>query len=122
GAKLTDKVLFQWLAASPRDCGYRTNAWTVALLRGHARRKLGLDLSDWAMRQRLRQAGFRWKRPRHAFSEKDPHPGQKKGLLSGVCAGGARPRRSWPRMKPPCACFRPCGNRGPCGEAKPVSL
>ena len=69
------------LCCDPRDVGYQATTWTVPLLVGHLRR-LGYTLSQDTLRRRMHEHGWRWKRPRYVFHQRDPHVGQKKGRLS----------------------------------------
>lgn len=80
---MSDRQLLELMQRSPREFGYLSTGWTVALLTEHLRTACGSDLSGPSVRRRLKQAGLRWKRPRYVFSEPDPHQAQKKG---GSCA------------------------------------
>jgi hypothetical protein len=42
----------------------------------------GVVISARTLRWRIRAARFRWKRPRHVYSERAAHVGAKKGALS----------------------------------------
>lgn len=81
-AELTEQRLKRLLASDPRSYGVDANAWTVPLLAAHLRAE-GLAISARTLRRRIRQARFRWKRPRYVYSERADHVGAKKGGLSG---------------------------------------
>lgn len=81
------------LRSSPQAHGIKAHGWTVPLLRTFIRRKHGIRVSDETVRRRLHRQGYRWKRPRHAFTTADPHKGQKKGG-SFVPSRAPRKRRS----------------------------
>jgi transposase len=67
------------LHTDPQSYGYRATGWTVALLRQHCEHHFGAVIGDDALRARLHQLGWRWKRPRYVFAEPDAHRAQKKG-------------------------------------------
>jgi transposase len=69
---------------NPLRLGYRTTVWTVPLLTHHLRRLYHCPLSAYTLRRRMKALGLRCKRPRYAYEEKEPHPAQKKGLLSAA--------------------------------------
>lgn len=77
----------RWLASilrrDPRTFGYQATTWTVALLACYCREHCRVAVSQRTLRRRLRESGFRWKRPRYRYSERATHLAQKKGL-SGV--------------------------------------
>src|SRR3954467_8872386 len=60
---LTDKKLRQLLTSDPGRFGYDANTWTVPLLATHLHTQ-GVVISARTLRRRIREAGFRWKRPR----------------------------------------------------------
>jgi transposase len=67
--------------ADPRRYGYRHPAWTTPLLQHHLRRR-GVEASAATIRRALRGLGYRWKRPRHVLSRRDPHWRQAQGGFS----------------------------------------
>jgi transposase len=79
---LTDKKLRQLLTSDPCQFGHDANTWTVPLLATHLRTQ-GVVISARTLRRRIREARFRWKRPRYVYSERAAHVGAKKGALSG---------------------------------------
>jgi transposase len=79
--QLSVRRLTRLLETNPGDCGYQTPGWTVALLGAHLRRQ-GIRLSAYTLRSRIREARFRWKRPRYVYSKRADHVGAKKGGLS----------------------------------------
>ncbi len=52
--------------------------WTVPLLTSHLRSH-GITISARTLRRRIREARFRWKRPRYVYHERADHVGAKKG-------------------------------------------
>jgi transposase len=78
-AKLTAKRLATTMARDPRRCGYLATTWTVPLLAHYLAAHDGIEISQRTLRRRLHEAGWRWKRPRYVFSEREVHLAQKKG-------------------------------------------
>ena len=76
---LTRPRLAAALARDPRACGYRATSWTVPLLAHHLAKRHGVAVSGRTLRRRLREAGYRWKRPRHVYAGRATHLAQKKG-------------------------------------------
>jgi transposase len=81
---LDDELAAEVLALDPREQGYRATTWTVPLLTTYLREQCGCPVSTRTLRRRLRDFGWRWKRPRYVFAERDPHVAQKKGRLSAA--------------------------------------
>jgi transposase len=82
--RLTPTRLKRELGRDPLRLGYTTTTWTVPLLAKHLGRLYDGALSPDTLRRRMHEIGWRWKRPRHVFSDKEPHLPQKKGLSSAV--------------------------------------
>jgi len=78
---LDTELLELVLAQDPRTVGYQATSWTVPLLAAHLRDEYGCVMSERTLRRRLREGGWRWKRPRAFYQERDPHVAQKKGRL-----------------------------------------
>ncbi|MHA3770370.1 helix-turn-helix domain-containing protein [Verrucomicrobiota bacterium sgz303538] len=76
---LTKKRIVTTLRSDPLKWGYSSTVWTVPLLTMHFRRECGTFFSERTVRRRIREVGFRWKRPRYVFAKRDPHRAQKKG-------------------------------------------
>jgi transposase len=76
---LTRPRLAAALARDPRGCGYRATSWTVPLLAHHLGKRHGVAVSGRALRRRLHEAGYRWKRPRYVYAGRATHLAQKKG-------------------------------------------
>jgi len=70
------------LAQDPRTLGYRATGWTAPLLATHLNEECGCPVSERTLRRRLEQYGWRWKRPRYLYGQRDPHIGQKKGAFA----------------------------------------
>ena len=82
--ELTRDVVAAALALDPRALGYRATTWTVPLLVGYFAEHAGIAVSARTLRRRLHELGYRWKRPRYAYSGRATHLGQKKGLSSAA--------------------------------------
>jgi transposase len=80
--ELDQAALAQVLAQDPRTLGYRATTWTTPLLATHLNRECGCPVSERTLRRRLQEGGWRWKRPRYVFSERDIAIGQKKGAFA----------------------------------------
>jgi transposase len=78
-SRLTPQRLAAAMARDPRRCGYLATTWTVPLLRRYLATHDSIELSQRTLRRRLHEAGWRWKRPRYVFVEREPHVAQKKG-------------------------------------------
>lgn len=66
---LTKAWLTRALRRDPRTLGYQATTWTVALLACYCREHCAMPVSARPLRRRLRETGFRWKRPRYRFSK-----------------------------------------------------
>jgi transposase len=82
--ELTRERVREVLALDPRALGYRATTWTVPLLASHLEAHDGCVVSPRTLRRRLHELGYRWKRPRYAYSGRALHLGQKKGLSSAA--------------------------------------
>lgn len=82
--ELTREVVAAVLALDPRALGYRATTWTVPLLVGYFAEREGVVVSARTLRRRLHELGYRWKRPRYAYSGRARHLAQKKGLSSAA--------------------------------------
>jgi transposase len=82
--RITDARIVREFRRDPLRLGYNTTAWTVALLAKHLGRRYGCPILARTLRRRMRDLGLRWKRPRYAYADKDPHRAQKKGGLSAA--------------------------------------
>jgi transposase len=80
--RITGARLLREFRRDPLRLGYNTTGWTVALLARHLARTYGCPISAHTLRRRMHALGLRWKRPRYAYADKDPHRAQKKGGLS----------------------------------------
>ena len=69
------------LEQDPRILGYQATNWTVPLLTTYFRDEYGEAISERTLRRRLRECGWRWKRPRAFYQERARHVAQKKGRL-----------------------------------------
>jgi transposase len=71
--------LAELLAQDPRTLGYRATTWTVPLLTTHLHEEGGYPVSERTLRRRLHEGGWRWKRPRYVFGQREARIGPKKG-------------------------------------------
>lgn len=78
---VTDARIKRELARDPLRLGYKALDWTAPLLASHLSARYGAEISADTLRRRMRRMGLRWKRPRHAFTGKDPNRAQKKARL-----------------------------------------
>jgi transposase len=78
--QLTEPRLAAALRRDPRRLGYRSTTWTVALLARYCVEHLHCAITPRTLRRRLRERGYRWKRPRYLYTERAAHLAQKKGL------------------------------------------
>ena len=74
-------VLATVLRRDPRRLGYRTTTWTVALLARYCAEQFDCPITERTLRRRLRERGYRWKRPRYRYTERAAHLAQKKGAF-----------------------------------------
>jgi transposase len=81
---LTDSAVAALLARDPRQAGFTATTWAVPLLTTYLARRSGRQVSARTLRRRLRQLGYRWKRPRYVYAGEEPHLAQKKGRFSGA--------------------------------------
>jgi transposase len=79
---ITEERILGQLRRNPLELGYRTTVWTVEILAGHLSRCYGEQIHPFTLYRRMKALGLRSKRPRYAYSEKDPHRTQKKGPSS----------------------------------------
>jgi transposase len=81
---LTREFVAAALALDPRALSYRATTWTVPLLVDYFAKQVGIAVSARTLRRRLHAWGYRWKRPRYAYSGRASHLAQKKGLSSAA--------------------------------------
>jgi transposase len=78
---ITDARIKRQFRRDPLRLGYSATGWTVALLAKHLGRVYDCPIAARTLRRRMRALGLRWKRPRYAYADRDPHRTQKKGGL-----------------------------------------
>jgi transposase len=81
--EITPARILRELRRSPLRLGYRTNVWTVGILAHHLSQRYNCSITPRTLRRRMKDMDLVSKRPRHFYSEKDPHRAQKKGRSSG---------------------------------------
>jgi transposase len=81
--RITDARIKRELNRDPLRLGYNALDWTAPLLATHLSTRYDTAISTHTLRRRMRRMGLRWKRPRHAFTGKDPNRAQKKAHLFG---------------------------------------
>lgn len=80
---ITDARIRRELERDPDRLGYNSLEWTAPLLARHLGSLYSCTISEATLRRRMHRMNLRWKRPRHAFTGKDPNRAQKKAQLSG---------------------------------------
>lgn len=80
---ITDARIKKEIQRDPLKLGYNALEWTAPLLATHLSTLYGTQISADTLRRRMRRLGLRWKRPRHAFTGKDPNRAQKKAQSFG---------------------------------------
>jgi len=78
-AAVTDARIVREYGRDPLRLGYMAAEWTAPLLAGHLGRRYGCAITAYTLRRRMKALGLGWKRPRHAYGDKDPHGSRKKG-------------------------------------------
>jgi transposase len=68
------------IGRDPRTLGFSATTWTVPLLTTYLNQRYGSGMTERTLRRRLHELGYRWKRPRYIYSEREEHLPQKKGL------------------------------------------
>jgi transposase len=63
----------------PRHLGFSATTWTVPLLASYLNQSPKSQISQRTLRRRLHESGYRWKRPRYVYGEREAHRPQKKG-------------------------------------------
>ena len=81
GTDLRKETISEVLGLNPLTLGYKVGAWTVAALQRYLLDYQNITIGPHTLRRRLHQWGFRYKRPRYVYEEKEPNLGQKKGRL-----------------------------------------
>lgn len=82
------RLIASVLGQCPSVFGYLFTIWTVLSLRAHVSNVLGYTLSTSTIRRVLHNLNYRWKRPRHTISKRDPQARAKiKKLLSCIRPG-----------------------------------
>jgi len=80
--ELTKEIITQALALDPLRLGYGVGSWTVDTLAYYLGQHKQIDIRADTLRRRLHHWGFRYKRPRYVYEEKEPNLAQKKGRSS----------------------------------------
>ena len=81
--RITDARIRREMAKNPDRLGYNSLEWTAPLLARHLNSLYNCTISAATLRRRMHAMALRWKRPRHAFSGKDPNRAHKKAQSSG---------------------------------------
>jgi transposase len=77
--ELTEELLGHLFTLDPSRLGYRIGSWTVETLADYLKQQYGINVGTDTLRRRLHQWGFRYKRPRYVYEEKEVNLAQKKG-------------------------------------------
>jgi transposase len=67
------------LKRDPRRLGFSARTWTVPLLASYLNQSAKSHITQRTLRRRLHESGYRWKRPRYVYGEREAHLPQKKG-------------------------------------------
>jgi transposase len=67
------------IKCDPCRLGFSATTWTVPLLTSYLNQSAKSPISQRTLRRRLHESGYRWKRPRYVYSERETHLPQKKG-------------------------------------------
>jgi transposase len=78
---IVDEEIGELLQLEPSRVGYQTTGWTNTLLREYFSRQYSLQVSHQTLRDAIKRAGYRWKRPRYVLSRRPKHWRQAKGGL-----------------------------------------
>jgi len=112
-----EALLPRLLNQAPDEVGYFAVNWTVPLLQDQLYQARGQAVSDDTVRRALRRLGYVWKRPRYVLAP-DPERAKKNGGF-GVKSRRCHPVACcWPKMKPICCSFHPCGQPGRGGASR----
>jgi|ERR1044071_8308226 transposase len=78
-AQLSAPKLEAAIKRDPRSVGFSATAWTVPLLTSYLNQSATAPISQRTLRRRLHEFGYRWKRPRYVYGQREAHLPQKKG-------------------------------------------
>jgi transposase len=81
--RITDARIRREIVKNPDRLGYNSLEWTAPLLARHLSSLYDCTISAATLRRRMHRMDLRWKRPRHAFTGKDPNRAQKKARSAG---------------------------------------
>jgi transposase len=73
GGELHRESISRALTLNPFSLGYKVGAWTVSLLCRYLLDYEQIVIGPHTLRRRLHQWGFRYKRPRYVYEEKEPN-------------------------------------------------
>lgn len=76
---LSPTKLAATLQRDPRRLGFSATTWTVPLLANYLNQSGELHISQRTLRRRLHAFGYRWKRPRYVYGQREANLPQKKG-------------------------------------------
>jgi len=89
-AEVLDRVIPELLKTDPREQGYPATGWTNRLLRDYLQRHYHLKVGHQSIREAIRRARYRWKRPRYVLARRSPTWRQAKGGLQRGLKGRTR--------------------------------
>jgi len=84
------------LSRQPDEFGYQAVVWTAELLAIHLEKRAGVRLSRYSIRNRLREHGYVWKRPRYQFKT-DTQKRKKNGNAQVLVSSSPRESRHFLR-------------------------
>lgn len=76
---LSPSKLEATLKRDPRRAGFSATTWTVPLLTSYLNQPGKTSISQRTLRRRLHEFGYRWKRPRYVYGQRETRLPQKKG-------------------------------------------
>jgi transposase len=76
---LSPAKLAATLKHNPRQLGISATTWTVPLLTSYLNQSGKASISQRTLRRRLHEFGYRWKRPRYVYGQREGNLPQKKG-------------------------------------------
>ncbi len=78
-SEIVDEVVPQLLETNPAEAGYRATGWTNRVLCDYIYRHYHIRVSHQTIREAIKRAGYRWKRPRYVLSNRPKRWRQAKG-------------------------------------------
>jgi transposase len=90
-SQAVEMLVKQVMDTNPLDMGYRSPVWTAPLLGQHLKKTRNIQVNDRTIRRKLRDMGYRYKRPRYVLVRRSSTWRQSKGGCSAVLKDGNAP-------------------------------